>query len=386
MIVQRRDFQLRQVEALTEHVDADDDPAVEPPQSGEILATLLERLLAVNDDGSVVRVGKRVEAMEMLGALNSTAPGHRQMIEAGIQIGGEHVTQLVDDRLVGVELIEAEHRLEPDRLEVPLLLRLLQRIGIDELPIDTAAIFAERCGCELDDRNGRRAFGEQSAKGCPGASPDVVRLIDEERRGSGRHMLLNRRFGAPGNMHGGDDDVGTVEDLIDLGDRGRNAGKPGDRGEQRRRIETRLCLQDAKRLELRGDLFAQRVRRNHDEQALKPLTRIKREHGLRLARAGRHDDRGWFRRASRMSKRGVKGADLRPPQSRIDGFVICGRTTFTQMKRILPGCRNPGQPLLHIPGAQSRRIDRLWMQPTPFTAFERITNGLSRGRAGYKQD
>ena len=166
----------------------------------------------------------------MLGALNGAAPGHRQMIEAGIQIGGEHVTQLVDDRLVRVELIESEHRLEPDRLEIPLLLRLLQRIGIDELPVDAATIFAERCGSELDDRNGRRAFGEQSAKGCPGTSPDVVCLIDEERRGSGRHMLLNRRFGAAGNMHGGDDDIGAVEDLIDFGDRGRDAGEPGDHG------------------------------------------------------------------------------------------------------------------------------------------------------------
>ena len=76
----------------------------------------------------------------MLGALNGTAPGHRQMIEAGVQIGGEHVTQLVDDRLVGVELIEAEDRLESDRLEILLLLRLLQRIGIDELPVDASSM------------------------------------------------------------------------------------------------------------------------------------------------------------------------------------------------------------------------------------------------------
>ncbi len=26
------------------------------------------------------------------------------------------------------------------------------------------------------------------------------------------------------------------------------------------------------------------------------------------------------------------------------------------------------------------------MQPTPFTTFERLTNGLGRCRAGYKQD
>ena len=44
-------------------------------------------------------------------------------------------------------------------------------------------------------------------------------------------MLLNRRFGAAGNMHGGDDDIGAVEDLIDFGDRSRDAGKPGDHGE-----------------------------------------------------------------------------------------------------------------------------------------------------------
>ncbi len=59
----------------------------------------------------------------------------------------------------------------------------------------------------------------------------MVRLIDEERRGAVRHMLLNRRFGAAGNMHGGDDDVGAVEDLIDFGGRGRDAGKPGNHGE-----------------------------------------------------------------------------------------------------------------------------------------------------------
>ena len=56
------------------------------------------------------------------------------------------------------------------------------------------------------------------------------------------------------------------------------------------------------------------------------------------------------------------------------------------MKRILPGCRNPGQPLQHSLGTQCCRIDRLWMQPTPFTTFERLTDGLGRCRAGDKQD
>ena len=68
-------------------------------------------------------------------------------------------------------------------------------------------------------------------------------------------------------------------------------GKPGDNGEQRRSVEARLRFEDAETLEFGDDLFAQRVRRGNDKQALKSLTRVEREHGLGLTGARRHDDR-----------------------------------------------------------------------------------------------
>jgi len=46
------------------------------------------------------------------------------MIEASIQVGGEHFAELVDDGLVRVRLVQTEDCFEADRLEIALLLRL----------------------------------------------------------------------------------------------------------------------------------------------------------------------------------------------------------------------------------------------------------------------
>ena len=82
------------------------------------------------------------------------------MVEAGVHVRGEHFAELVDDCLVGVGLIQPEYGLEADRLEIAFLLRLLQRVGVDELPIDAAAILTKRSGGKLDYRNGRLVLGD----------------------------------------------------------------------------------------------------------------------------------------------------------------------------------------------------------------------------------
>ena len=63
-VVEPRDLELRQIEAFTQHIDADDDPAVEPPKRVQIGAPLAGRLLAVNDDGPKLRETGRCRAGE----------------------------------------------------------------------------------------------------------------------------------------------------------------------------------------------------------------------------------------------------------------------------------------------------------------------------------
>ena len=86
------------------------------------------------------------------------------MIETGLKIGLEHFAELFGDRQVGIGLIEPEHRLEPDRLEIALSLSLLERVGVDKLAVDAPAVFAEGGGGELDDRNWWVSVNEEAAE------------------------------------------------------------------------------------------------------------------------------------------------------------------------------------------------------------------------------
>ena len=65
-VVEPRDLELGKVEAFTQHIDADDDSAVEPPKRVQIGAPLAGRLLAVNDDGPKLRKQGAVELMQRL--------------------------------------------------------------------------------------------------------------------------------------------------------------------------------------------------------------------------------------------------------------------------------------------------------------------------------
>ena len=73
------------------------------------------------------------------------------MVEAGVEIGLQNLAELFGDRLIGICLIETEDGLEADRFEIAFGLRLLERVGVNELAIDPPAVFAKGCGRELND-------------------------------------------------------------------------------------------------------------------------------------------------------------------------------------------------------------------------------------------
>ena len=75
-------------------------------------------------------------------------------------------------------------------------------------------------------------------------------------------------------------------------------------------VEAILLLENAEGLELPGDLFAERIGWDDDQQAFKPLMGVQRQHRLRFSGACRHDDGGGFARPCSMGERGVKRADL----------------------------------------------------------------------------
>lgn len=184
----------------------------------------------MDDDGAIFRIGRGVETMQVLCALDRAAAGHGQMVEASIEIGGEDFPELIDDREVGVRTIKAEDGFEADRFEIALFLRLLQGIGVDELAIHAAPVLAKGGGGELDDGDRRFAVNKETAKFRPCPCPDMVGLIDEQCRRSGRQLLLNLRIRASGDVHGRDDYIGAVKYLIDLGHRRWDVGQPDNHG------------------------------------------------------------------------------------------------------------------------------------------------------------
>ena len=151
-VVQGGDLQFRQIETFAEHVHADNDPALEAPQSGKVCTAFTDRLLAMDDDRTKFWVHLAVKLVEGSGAVDSLATRHGEMVEADVQITLEDFAELSRDREIGVCLIEPEDRLEANRLEIAFGLRLLERIGVDELAVDAPAVLTEWCGGELDDR------------------------------------------------------------------------------------------------------------------------------------------------------------------------------------------------------------------------------------------
>ena len=110
----------------------------------------------MNQHGRVLRIARGVQPMQMLRALDGAAAHDGKVIAAGVEVGPQHLSQLVDDGVVRLGLVETEDGLEADRLEVTFFLRLLQRIGVDVFAIDAPSVLAERSRGELDDRRGPR--------------------------------------------------------------------------------------------------------------------------------------------------------------------------------------------------------------------------------------
>lgn len=173
-------------------------------------------------------------------------------------------------------------------------------------------------------------------------------FVDEQGRGADGHLLLNLRIGTAGDMHGRDDDVGAVEELIDLGSGRGDVRQAGDHGIFRRSVETALALEDAEGLELAGDLVAKGVGRDHDQQPLEALAGVQGQHRFGFAGPGRHDDGCRLGRARRVSESGVERADLRPPEAWRGRFAVGGRSRLAQVKGVLPGRGYAVAPARHL--------------------------------------
>ncbi len=92
---------------------------------------------------------------------------------------------------------------------------------------------------------------------------DVMRLVDKQRRGMCCHLLTDRCFGAAGDLHCGDDDIGAVEDLVHLGYGRRNVRKAHHHGKCCPVFQALLLPRHAEGLDLARDLLALGVCRHH---------------------------------------------------------------------------------------------------------------------------
>jgi hypothetical protein len=217
------------------------------------------------------------------------------------------------DRRVPPRGVELADRDEADRLEVPLFLGLSQREGVDAAAVDRPVVVAERGGGELDDSRLLEGIPELP----PLRRPDVVRLVDEEVLAVFGHARDDVGLALAREGHRGDDDVALLEQRLDRGGVARPAVQDADdgvAGVARDDLEPRR-LQEAERDELLGDLCAQHVGRDHDEEAVAPLGDQGREHGFGLADAGREDDGGGLGARGPVRLDRVDRADLRRPEA-----------------------------------------------------------------------
>src|SRR5207253_8215976 len=103
-------------------------------------------------------------------------------------------------------------RLEPDRFEVPLLLRLSKWILEDDVSVQLLSILPKwRCR-KLQDSAPAEALFECS----PGGRFDVMCFVDKEVRAVLRYPLLDPLLALTGDAARSHDHVRTLEDLVDF--------------------------------------------------------------------------------------------------------------------------------------------------------------------------
>ena len=184
-VVDSSDLQGGQVEALAEHVDADDDPRApgsKPLQRG-LAITRSEP--AVQQDRPEVAGHLGVHFPKLLSPADGRDPRHQHMVLVVGQVRPQPLHREVGQGTVLVD--EIDDRPILDRSEVPLILREPQWEPVDLTTRQAAPILAERGRGELED--GLALEGVANLSPRPGL--DVVGLVDEQVGTSGEQGLAD---------------------------------------------------------------------------------------------------------------------------------------------------------------------------------------------------
>lgn len=151
-----------------------------------------------------------------------------------------------------------------------------------------------------------------------------------------------------------------------------------DRRQRRLPSEAPDRLEDAKRLELAGDLRSKDVVGDDDQKAPNPATCCDREHGLGLAGARGHNDRRWRIGYAPVRQCGVQGPDLRGPQT-------FPRRFWFESELVSPGASN--LQTLFVRHINTERGRLLWLraQPACVAICERPLDRFRRCAARCKE-
>ncbi|MNC10775.1 hypothetical protein D3C75_584430 [compost metagenome] len=136
---------------------------------------------------------------------------HQQVVEPLRAVASQQRYRLVSHHLVSQFQVVLAHRMEFDRLEVAIVLRVLQRIVVDDLAVQRLVVLTERRGRELQ----ARLLLERGFHPAPGLGGHMVRFINDQVAAERGQGLQSRLVEALQRLRRGDDHVGLGQ-LLDL--------------------------------------------------------------------------------------------------------------------------------------------------------------------------
>ncbi len=236
-------------------------------------------------------------------------------------IGVELADRRFGNRSVGLPLIELEDRPERNRTEVPVSLRLSQRVTIDDFSVYQTVIVSEWSRSELEDAT----LFKLSFELFPCSSFCVVSFVDEEMRTQLRDVSLTFRRQLSCNLTRSHDDITRGEKSCQPLNGRDVVFKEADNGELRIFGEDSAAtrLEQPQRQKFLRDLSTQRICWDYHYDPLTWSRSQNTQHGLRFSRAGGQDHRRDLTAGRPMCVYRVKSAGLwRPKAYNVGGPVL----------------------------------------------------------------
>ncbi len=245
------DLQRRLVEALTEHVDTDDDAAAAVLQRLHRCGAAAGTYVLVHHRRREFRGQLPVDLTDLLRLRDALGAGHHQVVEPGGPIAAELVYRGLRQLPVGVPQPQDGAVVDPP--EDAVTLRLPEREAEDDAARQSAPVLTE--GGRGEQQDG--PVGERVDHAGPGGRGGVVGLVHDQVRERAQQLLPNGWRTGVEHMRCGDDDVACPCEPGRLGRVLEGVPQPAHARAQRTGRDDLLALQDTQRLELAGELVPQ---------------------------------------------------------------------------------------------------------------------------------